>query len=184
MFSSSMTGLTSRMFSDAYSQLQEKKAANQQTVSNYFANNYSAGKALSSSNSTSIASTMARAPTAKLIEKQAGAGTTSVSTGSTPKALSATNSVGASNLLKTKTMNRAFMTPGGISANMSKDLNNNIIPGKPAAPSAPRITEQPFDFYINQERTRNGMLSTFLGRNLDLPQTKMRRAGLSNYLNK
>lgn len=67
--------------------------------------------------------------------------------------------------------------------NMSPNLKDPLDPIPPAAPTTPKVTEQPFDFYLNKERTRNGMLSTFLGRNLELPQTKMKQAGLSSYMN-
>lgn len=78
---------------------------------------------------------------------------------------------------------RGVSMPFHTSGNMSLNLNNPLNPNPPAAPASPKVTEQPFDFYLNKERTRSGMLSTFFGRNLELPQNKMRRAGLSSYMN-
>ena len=69
------------------------------------------------------------------------------------------------------------------SGNMSPNLKDPLTPTAPESPASPKVTEQPFDFYLNNERTRSGMLSTFFGRNLELPQNKMRRAGLSSYMN-
>lgn len=72
--------------------------------------------------------------------------------------------------------------PGVMSGNMSTNLPKTMNPLAPAAPQAPKITENITDQYFEKEKTKSGMLSTFLGRDTSLSSNVRRRNELSNLL--
>lgn len=61
--------------------------------------------------------------------------------------------------------------------NMSPDLGPS--PLSPAAPGTPKITENIDTQYFNKEKTRQGMFSTLLGRDINLNSSVRRRNELS-----
>ena len=88
---------------------------------------------------------------------------------------------GTTSSLFGSTTTRAFTSPSGPGFK-TKDLPKTMNPLAPAAPKAPKITENITDQYFEKEKTKSGMLSTFLGRDTSLSSNVRRRNELSNLL--